>query len=231
MNRIYFIRHAENLANLTKEFSYKKVDYSLTPKGVLQAQQTADHFKNIPIDEIYSSPLKRAQETAEPIARQKALPVKVLEAFREINVGTLEDRPPTAESWALHNHILNSWVSGDHDMRFPKGENYHEVLARMVDGFKQITAGKDGKQIIVIGHGGIFTYTVEMLCKNVDLREIFSNQLYNCAISTIDANHVPDGLEMHLRKWAAFSHLHGEAAQFVKPYVSQEEIEQGEIVK
>ena len=37
MNRVYLVRHGENLAHLTKEFSYRKVDYPLTPKGVMQA--------------------------------------------------------------------------------------------------------------------------------------------------------------------------------------------------
>ena len=37
MNRIYLVRHGENTANLTKEFSHRRVDYSLTPKGILQA--------------------------------------------------------------------------------------------------------------------------------------------------------------------------------------------------
>ena len=41
MTHLYLIRHGENLANLTKEFSYLKVDYPLTPKGKLQAAQTA----------------------------------------------------------------------------------------------------------------------------------------------------------------------------------------------
>ena len=33
MNTLYLIRHGENLANITKEFSHRLVDYSLTPKG------------------------------------------------------------------------------------------------------------------------------------------------------------------------------------------------------
>ena len=41
INRIYLVRHGENRANLTKEFSYRLVDYPLTEKGILQAQQTA----------------------------------------------------------------------------------------------------------------------------------------------------------------------------------------------
>ena len=62
MNTIYLVRHGENRANLTKEFSYKVVDYSLTPKGALQAQQTAQFFQDKQIHEVYTSPLKRAPQ-------------------------------------------------------------------------------------------------------------------------------------------------------------------------
>lgn len=64
-NTVYLIRHGENPANLTHDFSYKQVDFSLTAKGILQAEQTADYFKSQAPDEIYASPLKRARETAE----------------------------------------------------------------------------------------------------------------------------------------------------------------------
>src|SRR5258707_14895533 len=98
-NTLYLVRHGENPANITKEFSYKLVDYSLTPKGVLQAEQTAAFFQSIPLDAAYASPLKRARETAEIIARPQGLPVTLLEEFREVNVGKLELKPPTEENW------------------------------------------------------------------------------------------------------------------------------------
>jgi broad specificity phosphatase PhoE len=44
MTTLYLVRHGENLANITKEFSYRAVDYPLTPKGILQAEQTAEYF-------------------------------------------------------------------------------------------------------------------------------------------------------------------------------------------
>jgi broad specificity phosphatase PhoE len=48
------VRHGENPANLNNEFSYKLVDYSLILKGRLQAQQTAEYFrdKNIHIGHL-----------------------------------------------------------------------------------------------------------------------------------------------------------------------------------
>src|SRR6478672_925857 len=97
---VYIVRHGENPANINREFSYRLVDYSLTPKGVRQAEDTARFFRDKQIDAIYSSPLKRAVETAEIIAAPLGLPVALIEEFREINVGTLEEQPPTDENWA-----------------------------------------------------------------------------------------------------------------------------------
>ncbi len=91
MNLVYLLRHGENTANLTKEFSCRKIDYSLTPRGILQAQQTAAFFQSQAIDAIYASPLKRAAETAAIIADALALPVTTIEELREIDVGPLED--------------------------------------------------------------------------------------------------------------------------------------------
>jgi len=68
LHTLYVVRHGENPANLNREFSYKLIDYSLTEKGVRQAEETASFFREKGIDAIYSSPLKRARETAQIIA-------------------------------------------------------------------------------------------------------------------------------------------------------------------
>lgn len=103
MNYLYWVRHGENPANIAKQFSCRLVDYPLTPKGVLQAQQTADYFRDKAIHEVYASPLKRAVQTAEIIAAPLELAVHTVEHFREVNVGTLESQPPTAEVWTFHD--------------------------------------------------------------------------------------------------------------------------------
>src|SRR5689334_11384024 len=131
MHTIYWVRHGENKANITKEFSYKYVDYSLTPKGIQQAQQTARFFRDKNIQAMYTSPLKRAVETAEIIARVLHLDFTPIEEFREINVGSLEGQVPTPELWAFHNRILADWQNGRHDLMFPDGENYVMLIERM----------------------------------------------------------------------------------------------------
>jgi broad specificity phosphatase PhoE len=215
LNTIYLIRHGENRANLTKEFSYKKVDYSLTPKGIIQAQQTAEYFRDKHIDEIYSSPLKRARETAEIIAEVLGLKVVVMEQFREVNVGELEDQPPDATTWALHNRILGDWLNGHPETIFPGGENYLQLLERMRDGIRQIVSNKSDKNIIIVAHGGIISATLRDICQNVDLEELGRQENHNCSITEIGLAHANGRLEGVLKAWATYSHLYGTAAELV----------------
>src|ERR1051326_5463373 len=152
-NTIYLVRHGENMANITKEFSYKLVDYSLTAKGLLQAQQTADYFAEKHIDGIYSSPLKRALETANIIGQRLGLAVTPMEEFREVNVGSLEGQPPTAENWAAHNKIVEDWYHGHFTSMFPNGENLLMLLDRMKTGLLEVTRGNAKKRTDTVGNG------------------------------------------------------------------------------
>jgi broad specificity phosphatase PhoE len=215
MNTIYLVRHAENVANLTKEFSHKLVDYSLTPKGIVQAEQTAVYFKDKQIHAMYSSPLKRARETAAIIAQELNLPVKVVEQFREVNVGSLEGRPPDAANWAIHERILQDWREGQHATTFPDGENYTQLLARMRSGLREISANKHNQRIIVVAHGGIITGTIADLCRDVDLEQLLHVENHNCSITEIELTIAGDHMEAILKQWASYTHLYGYATEFV----------------
>ena len=127
MPPFFLLRHGENQANLTKEFSYMKVDYPLNQKGRQQARQAGLALLEQNIRAIYSSPLKRAVETAQIVGQRLNLTPIVSEAFREINVGVLEDQPPTEANWALHHRIIEQWIEGKEDIGFPGGESYQHL--------------------------------------------------------------------------------------------------------
>ena len=217
MNRLYLVRHGENWANLTKEFSHRHVDYSLTPKGVLQAQQTAEYFRDKEIHGIYSSPLKRTVETAEIIAKRLELQVTVLENLREVNVGDLEGQPVSTELWATHNQIIEDWLTGKPERQFPNGEDYHMLWSRTRAAIKEMTAGKQGESLIVVGHGGMFTFTLPDLCGSVDLNVL--GQKHNCSITEVEIESGNGHLNGNLISWAKCDHLHGTAAEFVAGFL------------
>ncbi len=216
MNRIYFVRHGENLANITKEFSCRRVDYWLTDKGELQAQQTAEYLAGKDIDEIYTSPLKRAAETAQIIGEWLGLPVVVMDNFREVDVGDLELHP-TLENWATHNRILEGWLNGSPEVQFPGGDNYFSLWERMRRGLAKISAGKSGKNIVVVAHGGIFTLSMRDLCPTLDIRQLLGGTMKNCSVSELLVQMDGEQPQGELVSWAYHGHLHGEAAAFVNP--------------
>ncbi len=213
MNRIYLVRHGENTANLTLEFSHRKIDYSLTAKGVMQARQTAEFFRRETIHEIFSSPLKRAVETAKIIAEPHGLPVQAMEAFREVNVGDLEGQKPTTALWAQHDEIIASWKGGHPEVCFPGGEDYPTLFNRIASGLKEILAGKDGRNIIICGHGGIFSFTLRDLCTGLDRSVLEMGIMPNCSVTQLDAYVEGGRLAARMVSFSSIAHLNGDAAK------------------
>lgn len=211
-NTVFLIRHGENLANLTLEFSHRKVDYSLTEKGILQARQTADALVGQNIDEIYSSPLKRALETAQIIAEPLGLPVQVVEAFREVNVGDLEGQKPTRALWKQHDAVVAAWQNGHPEASFPGGEDYPSLLGRVRSGLEVVLAGKHGRRIVIVGHGGILTFSLRDLCVDLD-PAVLQLGMPNCAITELRGGLVDGTVRLHLVRFADIAHLHGDAAR------------------
>jgi broad specificity phosphatase PhoE len=215
MTHLYLIRHGENVANITKEFSHRKVDYSLTPKGCLQAEQTAAALRDRGISAVYASPLHRATETAAYLADAVGCDVVVMEQFREVNVGDLEGQPPTAESWKEHNDILRAWRHGQFDLHFPNGENFYDLWQRVSDGYRTVVTENPAASVAIVAHGGVFTMCIKALCPDVDLAEILRQESHNCSITEVVVELQGDTLRGELIRWAAFDHLQGEAAEII----------------
>jgi broad specificity phosphatase PhoE len=209
-NTLYLVRHGENPANVNREFSYKIVDYSLNERGVRQAEQTAAYFSHgggVRVDAIFSSPLKRALETAEIIGAQTGHAVSVIEEFREINCGDFDGAAPTDALWAEHDEILAAWRNGDHHVRFPGGEDYLTLLERVRVGLAQAVAGRDGQHIVIVAHGGIVTASLKDVCRDLDHSIIQASPNRNCAITEIDLHTAePDSWGV-LKRWAFCEHL------------------------
>lgn len=213
MNRLLLVRHGENKANLTKEFSHRGVDYPLTPKGRMQAEQTAEHLKRFAISRVYTSPLLRAKETAEVIAAAVGAPLETLEAFREVAVGDLEGQPPTKAAWAEHDAIIGAWIAGDGGVRFPGGENFLELIARVREGYRTILEGRDGETLVLVAHGGSLGLPLLPLSPGLDRAALRSHP--NCGVSELNAAYENGVLTLELLHWASAEHLYGEAASLV----------------
>lgn len=218
----YFIRHAESYVNLTHEFSYKLIDKSLTPKGLEQAKQAARYLismKSNPIQKIYSSPLLRAKETAEIIQKVLKKPMIIIEELRELNVGDLEKKPTSSESWELFYRIWNAWDDGNYDDAFPNGEDYHTLSLRMIKALDQIFKNEKKPNpnmgICIVSHGGIFSQILPLFVQNVNRQYIKERDWPNTAITTVSIEQVNQNFIGVMHDFCLIDHLQGNAAKLV----------------
>jgi len=89
--RLILIRHGETVWNHQRRFTTRS-DVELSDTGLEQARRAADALAAVPIDRIYSSPLKRALRTAEVIAAGQGHGCQITTDVRlsEIDAGPFE---------------------------------------------------------------------------------------------------------------------------------------------
>src|SRR5437763_13574677 len=86
MSRFLFIRHtSHDLIGTT--IAGRMPGVHLNQSGVTEAEQLAEELASLPIQQIFSGPLERARETAEPLSRRRSVPVQIAPEFDEVNTG------------------------------------------------------------------------------------------------------------------------------------------------
>ena len=85
---LYLVRHCESLGNRENIFQ-GQLDLDISATGEKQLALLTLRFRNIPIDAVYSSPLKRAYKTAEAVDLYHSLPIIKLPELMEVDVGAL----------------------------------------------------------------------------------------------------------------------------------------------
>jgi broad specificity phosphatase PhoE len=87
--RLFLARHGQTNSNKDKAV-LGLLDEGLNETGIQQANEIAEKVKNMKIDVLISSPLKRAYKTAEIIAKTIDLPIITMPDFRERAYGIIE---------------------------------------------------------------------------------------------------------------------------------------------
>lgn len=170
MTVVHWARHGENVANVSRRFSYRVFDGALTDRGIAQAAQLADalHAAGHRYGLLACSPLRRARQTAQIVSARLGLPVAAeLEGLREVNVGNLDGRGDD-EAWTIYESVLAAWRSGQLDHRFPDGESGHELAARIGQALQAIAARAGRSDAIVVAHGASIRAAIPVLTGQPD---------------------------------------------------------------
>ncbi|MDD3627341.1 MAG: histidine phosphatase family protein [bacterium] len=146
----FLVRHGETKLNKAVVFR-GHVEVELNEAGLEQAQLAGERFKEIPIDKIYSSPLKRAFQTASAIGKHHNLETEIKHAFNDMNLGLWEGMEKKAvaekypEQWDL-------WVNNPVELKIPDAETLNEVSARSFSELTKIANELLGNRIVIVTH-------------------------------------------------------------------------------
>jgi broad specificity phosphatase PhoE len=154
MTRIILARHGQTEWNIgagTGERFRGRVDLPLDDTGLAQARALAERLADLSIVAVYSSPLKRAMETARPTARQLGLPVQPLPGIIDINYGDWQGLSH-AEVAKVYPGLYRRWLEKPHRVKFPSGESLRQVRLRGMAALKQVAARHDDRVVLLVAH-------------------------------------------------------------------------------
>jgi broad specificity phosphatase PhoE len=139
--KVYFAAHATSKDNEAEIASGWK-DVELSGLGIQQAKKLGERFKDIKIDLICSSDLKRAVSTVK-IAFGNEHPVIIDKRLRELNYGDFTGKPADQVGYMKKERIKEP---------FPNGESYERAMVRVHEFYKELKEKHPDKIVLVVGH-------------------------------------------------------------------------------
>lgn len=184
--RLLLVRHGQTTSNVIRALDTDMPGAELTALGRQQAEGLVERLANERIDALYASPLRRAQQTAAPLARERGLEVVTREGVRELLAGDLEMREDT-ESAQLYLKTVMAWAAGQTDLRIPGGQTGEEALARYDEVIEEIAAS-GAENATVISHGAAIRAWTAARARNLDPAYAARNPLENTQSVALDGD-------------------------------------------
>lgn len=181
--RFVLVRHAEP-EHAIRGRVYGALDVPLSSDGRCRSDALAAALELMPLVAVYSSPLRRAVETARPIAVAHGLRPIADERLRELELGELEGRS-YAEIEADEPGLFRSWMEKPTRVRFPGGESFHDLRARVLAATHEMRVRHAGSAIAIVAHAGV-TRTILMAALALPEEALFRLDQPYGGVSVID---------------------------------------------
>jgi broad specificity phosphatase PhoE len=141
--RLYLVRHGRTAGNGVRYVGW--ADEPLDAVGREQARALADELAAEPVDVVYSSPLRRALDTARPLAERHRAPLRVRDELKEVHYGVYQDVPKGETKLRLKRFYR--------DRRMPGGESLRDVFNRVHRVCAEIQSELHaGRRVAVVAH-------------------------------------------------------------------------------
>jgi broad specificity phosphatase PhoE len=151
-DRVFLLRHAETADPLV--FHGAESDVGLSARGRAQAEAVAPVVAAFRPGAIVSSAMRRALDTAGPIARACRLPVRIEPDLHERRVGALCGTP-TGGKEGVWPDTVRRWTVGDTGYAPLGAESFDAIHARVRPVWERLTAGLGGPPLVIVAHSAV----------------------------------------------------------------------------
>jgi len=127
-----------------------RTDVNLDEVGIKQAELLGKQLSNWELEAIYSSPLRRAIDTANTIARYQKISVHTAEGLIDFDYGEWQSLPEQ-EVKRLYPTLHDEWHINPHKVRMPGGESLEDVKRRAIEVVNDILSEYQGS-IVLVSH-------------------------------------------------------------------------------
>lgn len=146
---LYFVRHCESVKTGSDQ------ERGLTDAGQLQAQELAVFFQGMPVDVIYSSPMRRAMDSVRPLAEQRSLPIYEA-ALQERRFQETDERLSPERLEVL---LKRSFQNDDYAQS--GGESNQIARNRALTAIEQLRKTHPHHRVVVATHGLVLALVLE----------------------------------------------------------------------
>jgi broad specificity phosphatase PhoE len=147
MAELILARHGETVWNIEKVYR-GRTDVNLDEVGIKQAELLGRHLGNWELEAIYSSPLRRALDTANTIARYQKIDVNIVEGLIDFDYGEWQSlSEQTVKN--LYPTLHDEWHNNPHKVRMPGGESLEDVKKRAVKVVNDVLSEYQGSVLLV----------------------------------------------------------------------------------
>jgi len=151
--RLILLRHGEP-SPAVLGICYGKLDVELSDKGEEQIRGKLPFLRMARPHALYTSPRKRAAETARIVGGALGMSAQTVEALAEIDFGEFEGR-----SWdeirKLYPEEFRMWMEHPAAVTFPGGENFAALKQRVLGFTATLQQSHQGQTVVIVAHGGV----------------------------------------------------------------------------
>lgn len=163
----------------------------LTETGRAQTKELAESLSHRKVARVFTSRMQRAVESGTLAAAILDVDCVPLDGLEEFSVGALAGRSHDDEELAS---VYNAWIAGDLVRRIPGGESGEEAIDRYREALLTIADQFRGETVLVFSHGGVMSFVLPRLSRNVRDDLAVRRFLPNCKAAEISVD--GDGFEV-----------------------------------